>query len=140
MDPSGRSEAGWGPKGLPSSRAAAPATPGASSRARSDRTRGVIVAGGTGALGRAVVATLLGRGVRVAVPYRSREEWNALRDAHGKDAPLLGATPTLADPEATRAFVDQAAGFLGVLDGSPSRPGPGAGKDPRAAPAEIGTA
>ena len=37
-----------------------------------------MVAGGTGALGRAVVSTLLGRGARVAVPYRSREEWERM--------------------------------------------------------------
>ena len=99
--------------------------------------RGVMVAGGTGALGRAVVATLLGRGVRVAVPYRSRDEWDALRAAHGKDAPLLGATSDLADPEATRAFVEQAASFLGVLDGVAIAVGTwSGGKTLEAAPAE----
>jgi len=80
-------------------------------------SRGVIVAGGTGALGREVVACLLGQGARVAVPYRSRAEWEALRAAHGKEAPLLGVTADLSDPEAARAFVDQAVGFLGLLDG-----------------------
>ena len=79
--------------------------------------RGVIVAGGTGALGRAAVKTLLDQGARVAVPYRSREEWEALRAAHGKDAPLLGVVADLSDPTAAGAFVDQAVAFLGRLDG-----------------------
>ncbi len=76
-----------------------------------------MVAGGTGALGRAVVSTLLGRGARVAVPYRSREEWDALRAAHGTEERLFGATADLADPAAAGAFVEQALGFLGTLDG-----------------------
>ena len=99
--------------------------------------RGVIVGGGTGALGRAVVSALLARGVRVAVPYRSREEWDALRAAHGKDGPLFGATADLADPEATRVFVDQAASFLGVLDGAAIAAGTwSGGKTLEAAPPE----
>jgi len=99
--------------------------------------RGVIVAGGTGALGRAVVATLLGRGVRVAVPYRSREDWDALRAVHGKDALLFGAMADLADPETTRAFVEQGASFLGVLDGVAVAAGTwSGGKTLEAAPAE----
>ena len=79
--------------------------------------RGVIVAGGTGALGRAIVEALLAGGTRVAVPYMHAAGWDELRGALGKDASVFGAKADLGDPAATRAFVDEAAGFLGVLDG-----------------------
>jgi NAD(P)-dependent dehydrogenase (short-subunit alcohol dehydrogenase family) len=78
--------------------------------------RGAIVTGGTGALGRAVVAALVGQGARVVVPYRSTKDWEALR-ASLADAPLHGLPADLGDPEAARAFVDEAAAWLGVLDG-----------------------
>lgn len=79
--------------------------------------RGVIVAGGTGALGRAIVEALLPGGTRVAVPYMHAAGWDELRAALGKSASLFGAKADLGDPGATRAFVDEAAAFLGVLDG-----------------------
>jgi NAD(P)-dependent dehydrogenase (short-subunit alcohol dehydrogenase family) len=75
-----------------------------------------VVTGGTGALGQAVVAALVERGARVAVPYRSQREWDALRSAR-PGAPLWGAAADLADPAAASAFLDAAAGFLGRLDG-----------------------
>jgi NAD(P)-dependent dehydrogenase (short-subunit alcohol dehydrogenase family) len=78
--------------------------------------RGAIVTGGTGALGRAVVAALVSRGARVVVPYRSAKDWDALR-ASLPEAPLQGLPADLADPDAARAFVDEAAAWLGVLDG-----------------------
>ena len=43
--------------------------------------RGVLVTGGTGALGSAVVKLLVDQGARVAVSYRSTSEWRALQDA-----------------------------------------------------------
>jgi len=76
----------------------------------------VIVAGGTGALGRAIVEALLAGGARVAVPYMHAAGWDELR-ALGKGTSLFGAQADLGDAGATRAFVDQAAAFLGVLDG-----------------------
>jgi len=79
--------------------------------------QGVIVTGGTGALGRAVVHQLLARGDRVAVPYRSATGFEALRSAAGHAAPLWGAEADLADIEATRRFVDAATAWLGRLDG-----------------------
>ena len=79
--------------------------------------RGAIVAGGTGALGRAVVEKLAARGCRVAVPYRSRRDWDAIKESFGAYAPLFGAAADLADAQAARSFVEQAVGFLGVLDG-----------------------
>jgi NAD(P)-dependent dehydrogenase (short-subunit alcohol dehydrogenase family) len=78
---------------------------------------GVIVAGGTGALGQAVVRLLLERGSRVAVPWRRAEEWRALEKALGAPASLFGAEADLADPAAARGFVDAAASWLGELDG-----------------------
>jgi len=77
---------------------------------------GFVVTGGTGALGQAVVAALVERGARVAVPYRSPREWDALRAAL-PDAPLWGASADVSDPAAVGAFLDAAAGFLGRLDG-----------------------
>lgn len=78
---------------------------------------GVIVTGGTGALGRAVVSALLGRGTRVVVPWRRAEQWRALESSVGPDAPLAGLEADLSDPAGARAFVDQAASRLGALDG-----------------------
>jgi NAD(P)-dependent dehydrogenase (short-subunit alcohol dehydrogenase family) len=77
--------------------------------------RGVIVTGGTGALGLAVVARLLARGARVAVPYRDEREWVALQEKAG--TALFGAVADLADARKARAFVDEAAAAMGVLDG-----------------------
>jgi NAD(P)-dependent dehydrogenase (short-subunit alcohol dehydrogenase family) len=79
--------------------------------------KGVVVTGGTGALGRAVVLGLLERGARVAVPYRSAAEWDELRRAAGANEALLGARADIADPEAAQSFVDEASRWLGRLDG-----------------------
>jgi NAD(P)-dependent dehydrogenase (short-subunit alcohol dehydrogenase family) len=77
---------------------------------------GFVVTGGTGALGQAVVTALVERGARVAVPYRTPREWDALQAAlPGK--PVWGATADVADPAAVAAFFEGAAGFLGRLDG-----------------------
>jgi NAD(P)-dependent dehydrogenase (short-subunit alcohol dehydrogenase family) len=76
-----------------------------------------IVSGGAGALGRAVVAALLARGARVAVPYRGAAGWDALRADLGAGGALWGAPADLADPASAAAFVDQAASWLGGLDG-----------------------
>jgi NAD(P)-dependent dehydrogenase (short-subunit alcohol dehydrogenase family) len=79
--------------------------------------RGVIVTGGTGALGRAVVLRLLARGARVVVPYREERDWRALEDKAEAGPALLGVAADLADQRAAKAFVDEAASALGVLDG-----------------------
>ncbi|MFN8092084.1 MAG: SDR family oxidoreductase [Vicinamibacteria bacterium] len=76
----------------------------------------VVVTGGTGGLGRAVVLLLLARGARVAVPYRRADEWKALA-AEARSDRLFGREADLADPAAARAFVDAAAAALGGLDG-----------------------
>jgi len=77
----------------------------------------VVVSGGTGSLGRAVVAALLERGARVAVPFRSPPAWDALRAGAGKGAALWGRAADLADPASAVRFVDEAAGWLGGVDG-----------------------
>lgn len=78
---------------------------------------GYVVGGGAGALGRAVVTTLLERGARVAVPFRSAAAWESLRDELGGDGALWGGPADLADPASAAAFVDEAAARLGGLDG-----------------------
>ena len=79
--------------------------------------QGVIVTGGTGALGRAVVHQLLLRGDRVAVPYRSAAGFESLRSAASHSAALWGAEADLSDLDSTRRFVDATAAWLGRLDG-----------------------
>src|SRR5512139_1579393 len=76
----------------------------------------VIVTGGTGGLGRAVVHLLLDRGARVAVPYRRADDWRALA-AEAKSDRLFGLEADVADPRSARAFVDAALAALGGLDG-----------------------
>jgi NAD(P)-dependent dehydrogenase (short-subunit alcohol dehydrogenase family) len=76
-----------------------------------------VVTGGAGVLGRAVVARLLAEGARVAVPYRAAADFAALRDAVGGSAALFGREADVASAEAMRAFVAEAAAFLGTLDG-----------------------
>ena len=78
--------------------------------------RGVIVTGGTGALGRAVVGQLLERGARVAVPWRHADDGRAL-EREATAVPVFGIEANLALPEGAVAFVDEAARRLGVLDG-----------------------
>ena len=79
--------------------------------------RGVVVTGGTGALGRAVVLHLLRAGSRVAVPYRGEKAWDALRDAAGPGALLYGQAADMSKPTAAVSFVEAAVRFLGTLDG-----------------------
>ncbi len=79
------------------------------------KPRGVIVTGGTGTLGRALVRLLLARGARVAVPWRSAEDWRSLQEEAG-GAPLVGIEASLADAAGATAFVAAAATEMGVLD------------------------
>jgi NAD(P)-dependent dehydrogenase (short-subunit alcohol dehydrogenase family) len=78
--------------------------------------RAVIVTGGTGALGQAVVKRLLAAGARVAVPFRRESEWSALRAAHTSSL-LWGHRADIAEPREAQAFLEAALGFLGSLDG-----------------------
>lgn len=74
----------------------------------------VIVTGGTGALGRAVVEALRARGARIAVPYQGEAGADELRSAGPE---VKGWRADMADPAAARAFVDDAVAWLGGLDG-----------------------
>jgi NAD(P)-dependent dehydrogenase (short-subunit alcohol dehydrogenase family) len=78
---------------------------------------GVVVTGGTGALGRVVVRALLASGAKVAVPYRGAKEWDALRSSGPHAERLWGARADVSDPAAAQAFVDEAVAWLGRLDG-----------------------
>lgn len=73
------------------------------------RPRLALVAGGTGAVGRAVVARLLADGERVVVPYVDPDEADALRGAHPAaldDGDLRLSEVDVADDQALAAFVD----------------------------------
>mgnify|MGYP006293235619 CR=1 FL=1 len=71
------------------------------------RGRTVVVTGGTGALGKDVVATLLDRGWRVRVPWFSRGEVDALRERVGAGRNGLElAQVDVTDAEAMEAFLD----------------------------------
>jgi NAD(P)-dependent dehydrogenase (short-subunit alcohol dehydrogenase family) len=86
-----------------------------------------VVAGGSGALGRAVVAALLERGARVAVPFRSAAGWEALRAEMEAGPALWGGAADVADPSSAAAFVDEAARRIGPLGGAAALAGGYAG-------------
>lgn len=68
--------------------------------------RVAVVTGGTGALGRAVVADLLRAGARVVVPYRQQEAWKALRTrADEHRARLTGSPVDLTSASQVRSFI-----------------------------------
>ena len=99
--------------------------------------RGVLVTGGTGALGRAVVKLLIEEGARVAVSYRKASEWRALSDSLKAGDRVVGVEAELSDADAARAAVDQAARALGTLDAVALVAGGWAGGTPfDAAPAD----
>ena len=75
-----------------------------------------LVTGGTGALGRAVVARFLADGMSVAVTYVVEKEWQALSDAEGeasRSGRLQGFRAELTDEEAVRGAVEAAAKSFG---------------------------
>ena len=80
-----------------------------------DRFKGksVLVAGGTGGLGRAVSIAFLDEGATVHVTYRSEAEFSSLRSGAGQSAPSLhGYTADVTDEQATASLL----GKLGRLD------------------------
>ena len=76
----------------------------------------IVVAGGTGALGGALVERLLAQGDRVAVPFRSASSFERLRARPGGDR-LWGAPADIATVAGARTFLDAAARALGGIDG-----------------------
>ncbi|NWF80643.1 MAG: SDR family NAD(P)-dependent oxidoreductase [Chloroflexi bacterium] len=77
-----------------------------------------IVTGGAGALGSAVVSTLLAAGATVAAPYRHEGELEALRQQLGltADAVLSGAVVDLTAEAAVHAYYGQVAAEHGGID------------------------
>lgn len=77
----------------------------------------VLVAGGTGGLGRAVSLAFLQQNFRVAVSYRIQEEWEALQDAAGtKKQQLEGHSLDVTDETAVRGLIANLVGKHGRLD------------------------
>lgn len=77
----------------------------------------VIVAGGTGGLGRATSLEFLRAGARVAATYRRAEEFNALRAAAAENAERLEPQPLdAADEVAANECVQRIAGQHGRID------------------------
>jgi NAD(P)-dependent dehydrogenase (short-subunit alcohol dehydrogenase family) len=83
-----------------------------------DEGRAAFITGGTGALGRAVVAKFLWDGWRVAVTSRRAGEWDDLarrHDAAIREACLTCHRVELSDEEATRDAIGRAAADFGGL-------------------------
>lgn len=79
--------------------------------------RVVMVAGGTGGLGRAVCLAFLEAGARVAVPFHRAEEFAALEGEAGEAAARLkGMAADVTDPHAARGAVETVLEEWGRLD------------------------
>jgi NAD(P)-dependent dehydrogenase (short-subunit alcohol dehydrogenase family) len=90
----------------------------------------VVVAGGTGALGGALVARLAAQGRRVAVPFRSAARFEAARAGLGDG--VWGAKADIATPAGAAAFFDQAVRAVGPIGGLAIVAGGYAGSGPLA--------
>ena len=77
----------------------------------------VLVAGGTGGLGRAVTSAFLGEGAHVAVTYRQQTEWDALKSAEAANASRLeGHVVDVTDEAAVAQLVEKILLQHGRLD------------------------
>jgi NAD(P)-dependent dehydrogenase (short-subunit alcohol dehydrogenase family) len=77
----------------------------------------VLVAGGTGGLGKAASLAFLAEGAMTVVTYRSQAEYVALREAAGSAAKQLeGYTPDVTDEAAVEALVGDILNRHGQLD------------------------
>jgi NAD(P)-dependent dehydrogenase (short-subunit alcohol dehydrogenase family) len=77
----------------------------------------VIVAGGTGGLGRAVSLAFLEQGARVVLTYRKQTEFDALKAAVGAEGSQLeGARVDVTDETAVRGFIESVVARHGRLD------------------------
>jgi NAD(P)-dependent dehydrogenase (short-subunit alcohol dehydrogenase family) len=77
----------------------------------------VLVAGGTGGLGRAVTLAFLEEGAKVIVTYRAQEEFDALKSAAGTNGSRLdGHTVDVTDEAAVRQMIEKIVGKYRRLD------------------------
>ena len=77
----------------------------------------VLIAGGTGGLGKAVSLAFLNERAKVAVTYRKEEEFAALKSAAGESASLLtGHIVDVTDEVATASLVKQIIATHGRID------------------------
>lgn len=77
----------------------------------------ILVAGGTGGLGRAVSLAFLQEGAKVRVTYRKEEEYNTLKSAAGKhEVRLSGSIADVTDEAATAALVEKIISEHGKID------------------------
>lgn len=78
--------------------------------------KSVLVAGGTGGLGRAVSLAFLAEGAQVIVTYRSQKEFDSLKSLAAKGALLEGYSADVTDENAVRQLFDQVIAKYGRLD------------------------
>src|ERR1700704_3712958 len=77
----------------------------------------VLVAGGTGGLGRAVSLEFLEEGAKVVATYRKQEEFDALKNAAGANgAKLEGNSVDVTDEAAVRQLIEKIVAKHGRLD------------------------
>jgi len=77
----------------------------------------VLVAGGTGGLGRAVTLAFLAESAKVVVTYRSSGEWEALQSGLGANAARLeGNNVDVTDEAAVRQLIEKIVAKHGRLD------------------------
>jgi len=69
--------------------------------------KNILVAGGTGGLGRAVSLAFLDEGAMVFVTYRNQAEFDALKNSAGANAPLEGQSVNVLDENELKAFVSK---------------------------------
>src|SRR5438477_2658700 len=76
----------------------------------------VVIAGGTGGLGRAVSLAFLAEGAKVVVTYRDQKGFDTLRSAAGPSSSLEGRRIDVTDEAAVCVFVDEVLAKHGSLE------------------------
>jgi NAD(P)-dependent dehydrogenase (short-subunit alcohol dehydrogenase family) len=77
----------------------------------------IVVAGGTGGLGKAVSLAFLSEGAKTVVTYRKENDFLALKDAAGSNKSLLQGYPVdVTDQSATAEFISRILADHGKLD------------------------
>ena len=77
----------------------------------------VVVAGGTGGLGRAISQAFINEGATTVVTYRKEEEFLALKDAAGSNQSLLEGHPVdVTNESAAAALISQVLSAHGTID------------------------